>query len=236
METYGSFRPTQFDSHIELDRREHWLVLPVSRHRDSGCLDESNFHCALEALGGESRSVEVHRFGHWGHGWFEIILVSPTNKKLVAIAEDIERGLMDYPVLDDEDLSRRESEDADESWDNYGAREFQKALLDALNCRLDEYSDTLPSDPHQRWCKNWGMDVDLCQCGDCIETESEWIGGVIDTVDNMSNETLYEMGKNHFGLESEYHGDGTYFRWNKNLDVQMICDMVAAYEKKQVQP
>lgn len=121
LQTYADFRPTQFDSHIELDGREDWLVAPVSRTRDSGCLDESNFAVALQSLGGESETVEVHRFGHWGPGWFEIVLVHPSREKEV---RDMVAALADYPVLSDEDFSERETEEANRVWaDCYSVKE-----------------------------------------------------------------------------------------------------------------
>jgi hypothetical protein len=35
----------------------------ITRSRDSDTLTESNWICALELLGGESETVEIHRFG-----------------------------------------------------------------------------------------------------------------------------------------------------------------------------
>jgi hypothetical protein len=107
LSTYGGHRPTGFDSHLPLAGREDWLIVPVSRNRDSGMLDESNFEAALEILGGESDDVEVHRFGHWGPGWYEIIIVRP-GSKAEKEAEEIEAALANYPVLNDEDHSQRE--------------------------------------------------------------------------------------------------------------------------------
>lgn len=117
MKPYKEHRPTQFDSHIELENREDWLVLPVSRTRDSGPFSNSNFEMALKLLGGESDEVEVHRFGHWGPGWYEIILVKP-DAKAEKEARDIETALANYPVLDDNDYSDRLQEDANETWKN----------------------------------------------------------------------------------------------------------------------
>lgn len=114
MQTYAKFSPTAVDqAGAFLDDRQDCLVLPVSRTRDSGPLDDSNVDAALEILGGESDTVELHRFGHWGPGWFEIVLVHPSRK---ADAEGIARRLEHYPVLDEEDLSRREQEEADRIW------------------------------------------------------------------------------------------------------------------------
>lgn len=118
MQKYSEYRPTGFDSRgLGCEDRQGWLVLPCSRTRDSGCLEESNFHAALEILGGEGDSVEVHRFGHWGPGWFELILVDPSSPQ-VKDAEEIESALADYPVLDDADHSEREYEEANQVWSN----------------------------------------------------------------------------------------------------------------------
>jgi hypothetical protein len=119
MERYAKFRPTAFDpAGYCLDDRQDWLVLGVAQTRDSDALSRSNFEQALEALGGESKTVEVHRFGHWGPGWFEIIIIDPSDNERVEIGADIERALADYPVLNDEDFSEKESEEANETWSN----------------------------------------------------------------------------------------------------------------------
>lgn len=87
-----------------------WVVVAVGRNRDSEILDESNFHVALEMLGGESETVQVNRYGHWGCGWFELILVDPKDKKALITAYDIKRALEYNPVLDDSDYCERENE------------------------------------------------------------------------------------------------------------------------------
>ena len=121
MKTYKEFRPTGFDSHIEIqgdEDRESWLVLPCGRNRDSDCLDESNYYSALKSLEGEGEDVEVHRFGHWACGWFEIIIVRP-DTKAAKEAEEIEAALANYSiVLDADDLSEREMQAATETWRN----------------------------------------------------------------------------------------------------------------------
>ena len=119
MKTYKEFRPTSFDHHIEIEDRENWLLVPVSQTRDSGCLARSNFETAVKMLGGESEDVEIHRFGHWGPGWIEVIIVNPDNNGLVLVATEIEASLESYPVLDDEDFSQKENDEANEVWMNY---------------------------------------------------------------------------------------------------------------------
>jgi hypothetical protein len=76
--------------------------------------------------------VEVHRFGHWSPGWFEIILVRP-GTAAAEVAVEIEERLEDYPLLDEEDFSRREWEDYLESWECWGAREFADHLRDEFD-------------------------------------------------------------------------------------------------------
>lgn len=114
---YREFRPTSFDSRgLALYDQQHWLVHPCSHTRDSGIRTESNFSVALADLGGESETVEVHRFGHWGPGWFEIIVIDPSDEERVRIANDHESSLDNYPVLSDEDCSSREYEAVMDYW------------------------------------------------------------------------------------------------------------------------
>lgn len=103
-----------------------WLVV-YSRNRDSDLLTQSNWDGFLEALGGEGENVQIHRFGHWAFGWLEHITVAPGTQEAEK-AEELRVCLEDYPVLDDEDYSRREWESYGEGWVNYAARDFAKGL------------------------------------------------------------------------------------------------------------
>lgn len=120
LQRYGDFAPTGFDSKglnartmgpEDDEDRSEWLVCPVSRTRDSDDdpLTASNWEAQLEALGGEGADVEIHRFGHWGPGWFEIVLVRP-GTPAEAEAERLAGALEDYPLLNEDDHSRREYE------------------------------------------------------------------------------------------------------------------------------
>ena len=120
MQRYKEFQPTICDPKgLNADDYSigDFMVVPVGQNRDSNCLQISNFEKALERLGGESDAVQVHRFNHWGPGWFEIILVDPKSDK-VKIAEQIEADLESYPVLDDEHFSNMEQVRAAEIWEN----------------------------------------------------------------------------------------------------------------------
>ncbi len=118
---YEKWAPTPLDTAgLSADRLDigKWYVMPTGQNRDSGARTQSNFAAFLRGLRGESAWVEVHRFGHWGPGWVEIILVKPTARKTLANAYEMSGALQDYPVLDEEDLSEREYEAACESWSN----------------------------------------------------------------------------------------------------------------------
>jgi len=130
---YREFSPTQFDCKgLALPDRQDWIVAPVSQTRDSEAIDASNFAVTLSQLGGESDTVEMHRFGHWGPGWFEIIIIDPTDTARVAIAEDIESALSDYPVLDDSDVSNREYEAYLADWEHWASHDLAELLQKEL--------------------------------------------------------------------------------------------------------
>lgn len=128
MQRYKDFRPTGFDPKgLALDDRQDWLVF-LGRNRDSDILTESNFDAALKALGGEGDDVEIHRFGHWACGWFEVILIRP-DSDAASLAVDMEVALDGYPVLDESDFSQRETEEADRIWsDCYSTAERIKYI------------------------------------------------------------------------------------------------------------
>jgi len=133
-----------------LDDRQDWFVVGVIRTRDSGCLEESNFQAAEERLGkvGEcGEDWENHRFGHWGPGWFEILLVRP-GSACEAEGKAIEDALEGYPVLDEVDLSQREIQLAEETWSNMSIGDRVEAIQEhgdgGIFAARREY---LPNDP-----------------------------------------------------------------------------------------
>jgi hypothetical protein len=110
--------PTGFDSlenYCGPDLSGSDLLVLLTRTRDSDVLTESNWDKALEALGGESDTVIIHRFGHWAVGWIEYLCVR-SGSAAAEIAEDIDNALADYPVLDESDFCERESDAADKLW------------------------------------------------------------------------------------------------------------------------
>ena len=119
MKAYSEFRPTRWDvAGLALDDRKDWLVIPVSTNRDADALTRSNWRVVLadvKASDPTGEDVEVHRFGHWACGWFEIAIVrqdSPAAK----CAADWENALSDYPVASGEDFAEEEQAEANEVW------------------------------------------------------------------------------------------------------------------------
>ena len=101
MQAFKEFRPSGFDQAgggVEPGNAD-WLVLRTSQTRDSDALERSNFTAATERLPDEGDDVEIHRFGHWLCGWFEIIIVRP-DTAAHAEALKIEAEMADYAALD----------------------------------------------------------------------------------------------------------------------------------------
>jgi hypothetical protein len=116
MKTYREWSPTGFDMRgLNLHDRQEWSVAPCILTRDSDNLETSNWHAiriALRDVDPSGDTWEEHAFNHWACGWFAIILVRPASAAHTT-AEDCERRLCDYPILDENDYSEREAVDAE---------------------------------------------------------------------------------------------------------------------------
>lgn len=104
-ERFGDSRPTSFDrSHGSFaGAQEHidWYTV-LTQNRDSGALDKSNFQVATDWLKAHGEDAyTIHRFGHWGCGWYEVLVVNSTNADACNEAEKLLSALDGYPVLDD---------------------------------------------------------------------------------------------------------------------------------------
>ena len=127
MQKFKDFKPTGFDSHIVIEHIEEWYVLPCGRNRDSNCLEESNFQAAKDLLQETHLSEaaelagnndwEELSFNHWACGHFTILVVRP-DTEAYKVAQEIEAKLEDYAVLDEDDLSERQYEAANDTWKN----------------------------------------------------------------------------------------------------------------------
>lgn len=164
MQRYHEYAPTPFDrqnltlrdpdTRDTLDRSD-WFVVG-GQNRDSSVLAQSNFATMLKILGGESATVEVHRMGHWGCGWLEVILIDPMDGTAVLEAESLLNALEDYPVADTEDYYNRCWEATCEAWEAMSIRDRVSAIreygteceVSVFSARRDELPQGLPHEEH----------------------------------------------------------------------------------------
>lgn len=106
----------------------------LTRHRDSDLVEDTNYVAACDLLKAEDYddgdlyegpedldperpNVYTFRAGHWAVGWVEYLMVrADAPEDVLEAAGDIVCSLEYYPVLDDEELSRREWEETEEAW------------------------------------------------------------------------------------------------------------------------
>lgn len=105
-----------------------WLVVAFT-HRDADCLARSNYRCFIRALGGKGTeglkgsqeindNVAIEEATHWAVGWVQYLIIKPEAKELVAVADKILEGLEDYPLINEQDFSELEMQEANEVWAN----------------------------------------------------------------------------------------------------------------------
>ena len=102
------------DSYYGAEWPEYFVFL--SQSRDSDALTRSNFECGLNALGGESDTVQVVREGHWAVGWVEWIAIHESDTESLQRADEMLCALSDYPVLDESHFSELEHSEAESQW------------------------------------------------------------------------------------------------------------------------
>jgi hypothetical protein len=113
----------QFSSFIwfrdrELEDAENWSVI-YTHHRDSGLLDQSNAAVIAEALEpfteGDDPDLMFESHGHYAVGHIDGFSVRVFNRHgeitpAFRAYHELAERLADYPILDEEDHSRREYE------------------------------------------------------------------------------------------------------------------------------
>lgn len=120
----------KFDSFVwfradELDDTENWAVI-YTHHRDSGLLDQSNAAAIEKELApftkGDDSDVVFESHNHWAVGHIDGFSVrvirdgqiTKAFRRYHALAE----AIANYPILDEEDYSRREYEATVENIDD----------------------------------------------------------------------------------------------------------------------
>jgi hypothetical protein len=131
---------------------------PVSRHRDSDPLDQSNFRVILRNLQSVDSRVRAERFRHWGFGWVEEIVVPLDNPTVSRQVEGWVSALQDYAVADDLDYAELEADyaansvatdDYDDGVDAVGAdlnADLPRLTFDAALMRRRLGNLSLPAD------------------------------------------------------------------------------------------
>lgn len=128
----------KFDSfawHDRPDNAEEWAIV-YTHNRDSDLVAQSNASVIEKALAlfleSDEPDVVSEHHGHWACGWIDGYAIRVYRNGEITPAfhayYDLVASLEDYPVLDEEDLSRRESEASRESWDSWARREFERDL------------------------------------------------------------------------------------------------------------
>lgn len=114
-------RPSHFADFATFDRNEYYVA--YGQHRDSDTLTRSNFRVMLAKLGGESETVLVVRDSHCMVGWVEAIYIHESDTARLIEAYDILDKLDNYPVVDEEDWSDLQRQEAAQFWQVLSLRE-----------------------------------------------------------------------------------------------------------------
>ena len=138
-------RPRDFAYFGDLDLNV-WGFAPFGKHRDSDLLQESNFDVALKELKRVSgKSVEVMHTNHWAVGWYDHIMVRTTAKKTMEKVLELCNRLDNYPILNEEDYSEREFNQACDAYDQWARSSVaQIAQENEIARLLDEEGDYDP--------------------------------------------------------------------------------------------
>ena len=73
-------------------------------------LESCNFKVFLERLGGVSDTVQIHRVGFSGDGWYEFVDIHESDTVAIAKATEMLKNILPYPILDDDRFLQDEEE------------------------------------------------------------------------------------------------------------------------------
>lgn len=118
-----------------------------SHNRDSDLLQESNWDSMVkEMTRRNSRSIEIMYCNHDLCGWVEYLMINTNHKKAMYRLFGLLKQLEDYPVLDEEDWSRREWEQAQEAYDNWASYDVARLVqMNDILALLNDYGDYDPT-------------------------------------------------------------------------------------------
>jgi hypothetical protein len=143
MEKYKSFKPTAFDNHV-CDDLNDMFVFPLSINRDTADISTlanwQYLQSKIEPEEGEPvspfRGAEIHRFGHWANGWFELILISPDSPDLAAWDELAAAMADSSEPLDQRTYDDLYLKEQGKVWDLIWKTEYVKEVADTIVERL----------------------------------------------------------------------------------------------------
>lgn len=137
LQTFIEYQPTPHDSKgkgADFDNRD-WLVCNIGLNRDSNLLEKSNFECFtrdLQDIEPEGDHWQLHRFGHWACGWFEVIILNPKDSQVLDQALVHMRSLDEYLGPLNEDHYSNLEHEAFNEWVDYGISEVRNKLEDDI--------------------------------------------------------------------------------------------------------
>lgn len=114
--------------------KERWGFTGISVHRDSPCVDRSNWRCIVAKA--DQLYAGLFYTMHTGCsmvGWIDHLMVDVTSREAVNWIMDVEDGLDDYPLFDENDFSDLEVEERT----NWYCSDIESGLLTKLEERLD---------------------------------------------------------------------------------------------------
>ena len=176
-------------------------VAPCSITRDTAdSVSLSNW----EAMVGELDSLIQHEdsgetyFNHWACGWYSIYIIHHTDTAALKAADRMAASLAEYPVLDEDALSKKETDLENEAWENWAQREWR----DTVEKALAEYA---PGDAGMYW-------------------ESE----ILDTVPDERIANLWFNLSQDLSWTVLHEGDGPRFNFedaSEKLDSATLADL-----------
>lgn len=149
-QTYTAWLKEQQNFCLWEHNPEHdsWLVVPhIHCPKVATCLDDSNWSALsimLAEADPEAAQHECLYHSHWATD-FEFYIVAPESAALEAAQQALQR-LADYPILDEDDLSERENEEAFQSIvDGISGLTFERADSELTDSEISELASAIHS-------------------------------------------------------------------------------------------
>jgi hypothetical protein len=130
---------------------EGWSSAGFGQSRDSDALEASNFTTAYAQLepfaelgdADDNATVQIVREGHWAVGWVEWIAIHDSNVVAIEKAKELCERANGYPILDEDDFSRREDEQCEQVWRDCFSASERADYLRRHGYTADSLSDLL---------------------------------------------------------------------------------------------